>query len=90
MLDESSGDDWVSRRDPRVRRALDTITGVSASGIPYLVPEIQLFYKSNSPRPKDEADFDAVFPQLKAGQRRWLADAITLTRGTHPWLNRMA
>uniref|UniRef100_UPI0039BFF6A5 nucleotidyltransferase domain-containing protein n=1 Tax=Lentzea alba TaxID=2714351 RepID=UPI0039BFF6A5 len=84
MLDESSGDDWVSRRDPRVRRPIATLT--RSSPIPYLAPEIQLFYKSKSPRPKDTADFHAVLPLLSAVQRRWLADAITKTGGSCAWL----
>jgi hypothetical protein len=89
MLDESAGDDWVSRHDPRVRRPIGTLTRISPAGIPYLAPEIQLFYKANSPRPKDHVDFDAALPQLSAEQRRWLADAITLGRPTHPWLERL-
>lgn len=66
MLDESDGDDWVSRRDPRVRRSISTLGNVTESGIPYLVPEIELFYKSTSPRPKDQIDFDAALPLLSA------------------------
>jgi len=86
MLDESDGDDWVSRRDPRVRRKIETIGKVSSSGIPYLAPEIQLFYKSRSPRAKDTTDLHVALPLLSATQRRWLADAITKTGGSHTWL----
>jgi hypothetical protein len=60
------------------------------SGIPYLTPEIRLFYKAKSPRPKDQADFDATLPLLSAAQRRWLTDTITATQGSHSWLNRLA
>lgn len=81
MLDESDGDDWVSRRDPRVRRSVSTIGNLTESGIPYLVPEIQLFYKSKSPRPKDQIDFGAASPLLSAAQRQWLADAIAIVEG---------
>lgn len=72
MLDESDGDDWVSRRDPRVRRGLAEITRRTADGIPYLAPEVQLFYKAEAPREKDLADFDAALPLLSAEQRAWL------------------
>ena len=57
MLDESCADDWVSRRDQRVRRPIASIGSVTADGIPYLAPEIQLFYKARNPRPQDEMDF---------------------------------
>jgi hypothetical protein len=89
MLDESAGEEWISRRDPRVRRPIDTLTCVSPSGVPYLTPEIQLYYKSRSPRAKDDADFQAVSPLLNAAQRRWLADALTLTGGSPRWLNEL-
>jgi len=51
MLDESSGRDWVSRRDERIRRPITSIGLVTVRGIPYLAPEIQLFYKAMNGRP---------------------------------------
>ncbi|GAA3164730.1 MULTISPECIES: nucleotidyltransferase domain-containing protein [Streptomyces] len=89
MLDESRGGEWNSRRDPGVRRPLDALTGASpaAGGIPYLTPEVQLYYKAKDPRPKDEADFRAALPVLTTPQRHWLAAAITRTYGApHPWI----
>ncbi|WP_374208167.1 MULTISPECIES: hypothetical protein [Streptomyces] len=41
----------------------------SPSGIPYLAPEVQLFYKAKATRDKDETDFEAVLPLLEEGQR---------------------
>lgn len=73
MFDESEGDEWISRRDPIVRLPIAALGRVSADGIPYLAPEIQLFYKSWAPRPKDLVDFDAALPLLSAAQRAWLA-----------------
>jgi hypothetical protein len=88
MLDESSGDDWVSRRDSRIRRPIGEIGYVSAENVPYLVPEIQLLYKANGRRPKDDGDFAATLPVLGNGQRAWLRDALTLAYGpAHPWLS---
>jgi hypothetical protein len=89
MLDESDGEEWIFRRDPRVRRSLATLTHVTPSGIPHLAPEIQLLHKATAPRAKDEADFVAMLPLLSTDQRRWLAEAITLAAGTHPWLDRL-
>jgi hypothetical protein len=89
MLDESAGEDWVSRRNPAVRRPVATL-GHVRGGIPYLAPEVQLFYKAKGPRPKDEQDFAEVLPILDAEQRTWLHAAITSTYGDRPWLRALA
>jgi hypothetical protein len=90
MLDESSGSQWVSRRDKRIRRPITSIGSVTADGIPYLAPEIQLFYKAKDPRPKDETDFAAALPILTKAQRLWLGEALSLVYGPgHPWRARL-
>ncbi|MEU9779713.1 amino acid transporter [Streptomyces phaeochromogenes] len=89
MLDESHGQEWVSRRDPRVRRPLDELGLISTGGIPYLAPEVQLFYKAKEPRPKDETDLAAALPVLTDDQRHWLVHAITQAYGAHPWVSRL-
>jgi hypothetical protein len=70
LLDESSGNDQVSRRDERIRRPITSIGFVTARGIPCLAPEIQLFYKAKNGRPKDETDFAAALPVLTKPQRQ--------------------
>ncbi|MEU8434100.1 amino acid transporter [Streptomyces sp. NPDC029216] len=85
MLDETDGDDWVSRRCPQVRRPLAGLGAVSADGVPYLAPEVQLFYKAKVIRPKDELDLDSVLPVLDPTARTWLADALFTAYGPHPW-----
>lgn len=89
MLDESHVGEWTSRHDARVRRPIHELGVMSAEGVPYLSPEVQLHYKARTPRPKDEADFTAVLPLLTDERRDWLAGAISLTYGTHPWLARL-
>jgi hypothetical protein len=91
MLDEADGDVWVSRRDSRIRRPVHQIGARSADGIPYLVPEIQLFYKASSGRrPKDEQDFDMAIGSLNYDQRRWLSGAVATGYGAdHPWQTRI-
>jgi hypothetical protein len=90
MLDESADDEWVSRRDPRIRRPISSLGFTSAEGVRYLVPEVQLFYKAKQPRPKDEVDFAAVLPLLGAAQREWLSSAIRTCYGEdHPWRNHL-
>ena len=81
MLDESEGGQWLSRRNPDVRRPIEALGGVSPGGIPYLAPEIQLYYKAKQPRPKDETDLAAVLPRLDASRRLWLGEAIRRTYG---------
>ena len=91
MLDGSEGGQWLSRRNPDVRRPIEALGGVSPGGIPYLTPEIQLYYKAKQPRPKDEMDFVAVLPSLDLKQRLWLGDAIRRTYGSgHAWLALLA
>lgn len=89
MLEESDGPVWVSCRDPLVRRPLEEIGLAGPEGIPRLAPEIQLFYKAKSPRPKDERDFDMALPVLSAPQRAWLAWAVETLYGAHPWVARL-
>lgn len=89
MLDESDGGDWVSRRDPRICRPLAGIGQASRDGIPYLAPEIQLFYKARNVRPRDETDFTAALPVLTEAGREWLGDALALAYGAHPWRDRL-
>lgn len=90
MFDESSGGDWVSRRDPGIRRRIADIGRDGGDGIRYLAPEIQLFYKAENPRWKDEVDFTAAVPLLTEARRQWLADALAHTFGAHPWRDRLA
>lgn len=89
MLDESEGDEWVSRRTPQIRLPIERVGRTSASGIPYLAPEVQLFYKAKATRDKDETDFEAVLPLLEEGQRVWLAEAIKVIVPDHPWRRRL-
>ncbi|MCG5215285.1 nucleotidyltransferase domain-containing protein [Streptosporangium soli] len=86
MLEESDGDDWLYRRNPRIRRPL-TSTLIPDDGFSRLTPEIQLLYKSKSPRPKDHTDFTKALPHLTETQRTWLNEALTTEYGEHPWLN---
>ncbi|WP_406454688.1 amino acid transporter [Streptomyces sp. NBC_00876] len=90
MLDDVDGDDWVFRRDPRIRLPLDRLGGEVGDGVPRVAPEVQLLYKSRSRRPKDEQDFEAVLPVLGDGRRSWLTETITLAEGAgHPWAARL-
>ncbi|MFI6457498.1 nucleotidyltransferase domain-containing protein [Streptosporangium amethystogenes] len=88
MFDEADGQDWVYRRDSRIRRPLASFT-VAEDGFSRIAPEIQLLYKAKSPRPKDELDFDEVLPRLDDTRRAWLDEALATEHGTHPWQARL-
>jgi hypothetical protein len=87
MVDESSGPMWKSRRSERIARPISELILTDATGVPFLAPEVQLFYKAKEPRPKDAADFAAVLPALSSDQRAWLVAALRISYGhENPWL----
>lgn len=81
LLLDRSGDEWVFKRDERVRvpwdRALQTVDGIS-----YLRPEIALLHKAHLDRPKDREDLAVA--QLDADARVWLAQTLQQL-GHHSW-----
>ncbi|WP_433163960.1 nucleotidyltransferase domain-containing protein [Kribbella sp. CA-247076] len=85
MLDEADGDEWRSRRDPRIHRPITSLGLLTEQGIPVLAPEVQLFYKSKRKLEKDETDFTAALPFLNSDARQWLDDSLALTAPNHPW-----
>ncbi len=89
LLHDQSGELWTYRRDPAVRRSIDTIGFRSPHGIPYLAPVIVLLYKAKEPRPIDERDFEAVLPRLDEDDRRWLARALERCHPGHDWTARL-
>ncbi len=47
MLDERDGEDWVFRRDARIRRPVASLTW-AMDGVRYLTPEVQILYKAKA------------------------------------------
>jgi hypothetical protein len=86
MLAGSTGDRWVYRRNPEVTLPLSEIGRLTVDGVPYLAPQVQLLFKSGSPRPKDETDFGLAVAELSTDAKRWLASAIRSSSPDHPWL----
>ena len=80
---------WVSRRDPALARPWPDVVRRDAEGIPYLAPEVVLHYKAKLTRDKDEADFEALLPELDAAARTWLRQALEHLHPDHPWLTRV-
>lgn len=88
LLNPAAGDEWLYRRDPRVRRPLAGLIW-RAEGIPYLAPEVQLLFKAKTMRDKDELDFGDAEPLLAGDQRAWLRRALHVAHPGHPWLARL-
>ena len=86
LLSESDGEHWVFRRDLSIVRPLDLAFVETGFGVSALAPEIALLFKSKSPRPKDEADFQAVVAALSGPSRQWLEEAVRRTDPYHQWL----
>jgi hypothetical protein len=90
MIDDVDADDWLFRRDHRIRRGVTTLFGrASRPGLPVLAPEVQLLYKSGSLRDKDAADFATVVALLTEPERAWLRESLLVTRPDHEWIARL-
>ncbi len=50
LVEDRDDTDWISRRDTRIRRPVAQVMAQSEGGPPYFCPEVQLLYKSKSPR----------------------------------------
>ncbi|MDF3291551.1 hypothetical protein P3G67_20430 [Streptomyces sp. RB6PN23] len=74
---------------PQIRLPIERVGRTSTTGIPYLAPEVQLFYKAKAKRDKDETDFEAVLPLLDEPQRKWMAEAVKVIAPDHPWRRRL-
>jgi aminoglycoside-2''-adenylyltransferase len=90
MIADTRDERWICRRTPRIVRSVADLGGVTADGIPYLAPEIQILYKAKGCRPKDEADFMRTLPMLDRERRQWLQNALTTAHPHHPWLDLLA
>lgn len=87
MLDDGDRDHWRSRRCRCVTKPVPELRWGRADGVPFLVPEVQLFYKAQAPRPKDVLDLQASLPLLSHAQRTWLKEAIATAYGQdNAWL----
>ncbi|MEV6964330.1 hypothetical protein AB0M47_04370 [Hamadaea sp. NPDC051192] len=90
FLEIVDGPLWRSHRDPRVTLPIEHVYARTPDGIPFLRPELALFYKARRPRPKDEADFTVAAPRLDDAARAQLIGWLRLVHAGHPWLDRLA
>lgn len=90
VIDDADGDDWVFRRDDRVRRPIESLYGrASTPALPVLVPDVQLLYKSRGLRERDIADFETAKPRLSPTERQWLREALTIAAPGHEWIRHL-
>ena len=88
QVNERSGSDWIFSREPHITMPLRRCVQQSAWGLPTMVPEAILFYKSSGLRRRDKLDFLRLLPHLTDEQRGWLRKAISLVG--HPWLSQLS
>ncbi len=86
MREPHEGNDWISRRDDRIRLPYGKLIRCTPDGIPYGAPEVVLLFKAKASRPKDEADFAAALPRMTRESRKWLHDALAQVHPGHPWI----
>jgi hypothetical protein len=89
LLEETSGDEWVYRRDDRIRRPLEQIGTRSPLGLPVIAPDIVLLFKAKAPREQDMADLAMMLPFLQRTQVSWLRSAIGTAHAHSPFLERL-
>ncbi|MEU4427137.1 hypothetical protein AB0F81_41485 [Actinoplanes sp. NPDC024001] len=80
------GEVWICRRDETIRLPYGEIIRHTGDQIPYLSPELVLLFKAKHVRPKDQDDFDGVFPLLTRPQRERLFALLTQVHPGHAWL----
>jgi hypothetical protein len=86
MLVEADSDEWVSRRDVRIRGKRTALFEVY-NGLPCVRIDVQLMYKAKAPRAKDEQDFAACLPRMTTVEMHRLPDNLQLLYPDgHPWL----
>jgi len=81
-VDARDDDSFIVQENPKITRSLDKAI-LYRDDVPYLAPEIVLFYKSDkfssehpNVRPKTEGDFNAIMPMLSQENKQWLFQAI--------------
>lgn len=82
----ADGDDWVFKKDDRIRRPLSEASRFTEQGIPVLARDIVLLHKAGLDRERDRDDLAAIEPDLEPTERRWLRDSLEVCWPGHAWL----
>jgi len=90
MLCKFENDEWVYRRNPKIRGPISSFGWQKEDGTRVIAPEIQLLYKSRSPRAKDNQDFENCVQKFSKEKTQWLHEAILVDSGSsHPWIEKL-
>lgn len=84
MLYDTEDDFWIYKRNKNIKLPQNELFWIK-NGIKIIKPEIQLLYKSNNVRPKDEYDFETIEKELSQKSKRWLNDALKECYDLHKW-----
>lgn len=82
----AEGEDWLFKKDERVRRPLDEVTR-QVGGVPVLAAEVALLHKAGNDRERDRADLLAIRDQLAPSRLHWLREAVATVWPDHDWLD---
>lgn len=89
LLNEKEGNNWVYKRNQRIKREINKVILLSSFDIPILCPEIVILYKSAHNREKDNRDFMNVLNKLSGNQREWLKNALMISVPSHEWISKI-
>lgn len=89
LLNESSNDLWLFRRDRRITLPLAELGRLSQLGLPILRPEVVLLYKAKNPKGIDEEDFRRSSRLISKKGRRWLRGALADCHSGHHWITQL-
>lgn len=90
LLLERDADEWVYRRDSRVRLPWGLLSFKSRLGITALAPEVALLFKAKGSRDRDQADFETLLARMSSKRREWLRAALEIAHPGHRWLGSLA
>jgi len=85
FLAKSDRHRWYYRRDRRISIPRGNVGMMSRSGLPILAPEVVLLFKAKHLLPRDQADFERVYPLLSCEAREWLMTGIELAHPDCLW-----
>ncbi|MGZ3805842.1 MAG: GNAT family N-acetyltransferase [Pseudobdellovibrionaceae bacterium] len=90
MLCTFENEEWIYRRNPRIRGPISSFGWQQEDGTRIIAPEIQLLYKSRNPRGKDTLDFEMCIHVFSKEKIQWLYDAILSDSGSkHSWIEKL-
>ena len=91
MITDVEDEQWIYKRNSRIKMALEQITRYTNSGIPYLSPEVQLLYKAKyAIIEKNQVDFNMALPKLDiASKERLLTWLNQEYPDGHQWITRL-